>query len=107
MLSVTVGTWNVNKPGELAWYDYSNFFGLEGTGDFTLNWKFKNYNPGDGNWRNFAIAVTTDKDRTTENADDWYLRADAYSNAVFGGGNEKVTYEFDWNWEDSLGTAGK
>ena len=96
----TVGSKVGNMPAPLAWWDYSNFYGMKGTGDFTMNWKFTNYNPGDTNWHNFALAVTTDMDRTNELPGDWYLRADAYSNATFEG--SEATFEYDWVWDDFI-----
>lgn len=88
-------------PEEMAWNDLSNFFGLKATGDFTINWKFKNYNSLNYNWENYAIAVTTDLDKTTasymENKD-WYLRSDYACNDTFEGST--VTFSSDWSWDN-------
>ena len=100
--AATVGSLNGNVPEKLDWWNYSNFYGMKGSGDFTMSWEFTNYNPKDANYHNFAVAVTTDLDRTNHLAADWYLRADAYSNSVFGDSGATAAYEFDWKWEDFI-----
>ncbi len=100
--AATVGSLNGNVPEKLDWWNYSNFYGMKGSGDFTMSWEFTNYNPKDANYHNFAVAVTTNLDRTNHLAADWYLRADAYSNSVFGDSGATAAYEFDWKWEDFI-----
>ena len=100
--AATVGSLNGNVPEKLDWWNYSNFYGMKGSGDFTMSWEFTNYNPKDANYHNFAVAVPTDLDRTNHLAADWYLRADAYSNSVFGDSGATAAYEFDWKWEDFI-----
>lgn len=103
---IQVGSMNGDVPGELAWWDYSNFFGLKATEDFTIKWKFTNYNSlSTDNYKNYAVAITTNLDRTNEQAEDWYLRADSWSNAYFGSSDaapfrNQVSYSSDWNWDN-------
>lgn len=100
---MTVGSKNADgTPAALAWNDYSRFFGLKGTEDFTINWKFTNHNPGDSasNWQNYAVAVTENLTSTAWASEDWYLRADYYSNSTFSGST--VTYASDWDWDDFI-----
>ncbi|MFG6377932.1 MAG: family 43 glycosylhydrolase [Lachnospiraceae bacterium] len=100
--TISVGSRNADgTPAEMPWNDFSNFFGLKAIEDFTINWKFTNYNPLSYNWQNYTIAVTRDLDRTTgtymENKD-WYLRSDYACNDTFEGST--VTFMSDWSWDN-------
>ena len=81
---IKVGSMNGDVPNALGWNAYNEFFKLETSEDFTVNWKFRNYNPKSDIWCNYAIAVTTSKNDT------WYLRADNWSNDTLDGST--VTY---------------
>ncbi len=99
---IHVGSMNGNVPATMTWTDYSNFFGLKGTEDFSINWKFTNHNPSGGNWQNYAVAVTKDLNTTTRTINDWFLRADNWNNSTFKGNTqgESANGSFDWNWDN-------
>ncbi|MCD8118267.1 MAG: glycoside hydrolase family 43 protein [Lachnospiraceae bacterium] len=90
----------------LDWWDYTNFFGVTAEEDFTVSWKFMNYSNESSNYQNYAIAVVNDDTRTYElgDGDDWYLRADYWSNATFSDetSTSTVAYTSDWDWNDFI-----
>ncbi|MCR5106055.1 MAG: leucine-rich repeat protein [Eubacterium sp.] len=96
----------------LDWYNYGNFHKTETPeGDFTLTYKFHNQSAGTDNYKNYAIAVTTDLAATGMPAAEasekhWYLRSDAYTNydnKAFG--SITPSYSNSINWDEFLGTT--
>ncbi len=98
---ITVGTLDrTATPEYYQWNELAGSFGLDVSEDFTVSWTFTNYNPNAGNnYQNFAIDVTEDTSsgKVWTSADDWFLRADAFSNTIFDGSS--MEYSIDWDWE--------
>lgn len=72
-------------------YDaYSSFYKTQTSGDFEVEFTFENYTQAAENWHNWAVILENGTQQ-------WYLRADAFSNATFSGST--VGYNYNWNWD--------
>ncbi|MGN0297749.1 MAG: lipocalin-like domain-containing protein, partial [Lachnospiraceae bacterium] len=60
---LTVGSKTDGVIDTMVWYDYTKFYGVQASGDFSVNWKFTNEG-GTSNWLHYIISVTTDLART-------------------------------------------
>lgn len=74
----------------LAWNDLASFYSEElPAGDFTKEYSFHNTSKGEMFWHNFAVALSTTLDSDEYvGTNIWYLRADRWSNDVFGVAND-------------------
>lgn len=84
--SLVIGSSNY----DLVWDAYNQFHSETASGDFEVEYTFKNNTLMAENWHNWAIALVN-------GSETWYLRADAYSNSTFTGAT--VGYSYTWNWD--------
>lgn len=76
----------------MVWDDYNDFYKVDVSDDFAVEFTFDNHTQVTENWNNWAIALQNGNEQ-------WYLRADAYSVEEFTGATVGFNYNWDWDTE--------